>query len=63
MQTAYSLSDIEVGLLLPGISINTNGAEDPFPIEQMQIGQYNGQYWALQGDVVSFEGETASFVG
>jgi branched-chain amino acid transport system substrate-binding protein len=63
MEKAYSLSDLEIGLLLPGISINTNGAEDPFPIEQMQIGQYNGQFWALQGDIVSFEGETGDLTG
>ncbi len=62
MERAYSLSDLEVGLLLPGITVNTNGAEDPFPIEQMQIGQYNGQFWDLQGEITSFEGETASFV-
>jgi branched-chain amino acid transport system substrate-binding protein len=63
MQTAYSLDNLELGLLLPGITINTNGEEDPFPIEQMQIGQYNGQYWELQGDIVSFEGKTGEYVG
>ncbi|WP_208029580.1 ABC transporter substrate-binding protein [Rhabdothermincola sediminis] len=62
MQTAYSLQDVQVGLLLPGITINTNGAQDPFPIEQMQIGQYNGQYWDLQGELTSFEGTSGQFV-
>lgn len=62
METAYTLSDVQVGLLLPGISINTNGEEDPFPIEQMQIGRYNGQYWELQGDLTSFEGKSQQFV-
>jgi branched-chain amino acid transport system substrate-binding protein len=63
METAYSWDNLELGLLLPGISINTNGAEDPYPIEQMQIGQYNGQYWDLQGDIVSFEGQTKEYIG
>ena len=63
METAYSWDNLEVGLLLPGITINTDGAEDPFPIEQMQIGQYNGQYWELQGDIVSFEGQTKEYIG
>jgi branched-chain amino acid transport system substrate-binding protein len=63
MEKAYTLSDLEVGLLLPGISINTNGAEDPFPIEQMQIGQYNGSFWELQGEVVSFEGQSGEYAG
>jgi branched-chain amino acid transport system substrate-binding protein len=63
METAYSWDNLEVGLLLPGITVNTNGAEDPFPIEQMQIGQYNGQYWELQGDIVCFEGKTKDYIG
>jgi branched-chain amino acid transport system substrate-binding protein len=63
MQTAYSLQDLQVGLLLPGATVNTNGAEDPFPIEQMQIGIYNGTFWDLQGELVSFEGKTSEYVG
>jgi branched-chain amino acid transport system substrate-binding protein len=63
MQKAYSLSDVQVGLLLPGISINTNGAEDPFPIEQMQVAQYNGSYWQLEGELTSFEGKTLDYTG
>jgi branched-chain amino acid transport system substrate-binding protein len=63
METAYSLNDVMVGLLLPGISINTNGEEDPFVIEQMQIGIYNGEYWDLQGELTDFEGRSGDFVG
>ena len=63
MQQAYSLSNLQVGLLLPGITITTQGSKDPYVIEQMQIGQYNGQYWDLQGNVVSFEGKTADYSG
>ena len=63
MQTAYSLSNLQVGLLLPGATVNTNGAEDPFPIEQMQIGIYNGTFWDLQGGLVSFEGKTSDYIG
>jgi branched-chain amino acid transport system substrate-binding protein len=61
MEAAWSLTDETPGLLLPGISINTAGSSDPYVIEQMQIGQYNGDYWDLQGDVVSFEGQTGDF--
>jgi branched-chain amino acid transport system substrate-binding protein len=63
METAYSLQNISLPLLLPGITVNTNGTTDPFPIEQLQIGQYNGQFWQLQGNVISFEGQTNQFVG
>lgn len=62
MEAAYSLSDVVVGLLLPGISVNTNGAEDPFPIEQMQIAKYNGQFWELEGELTSYEGKTLDYV-
>ncbi len=61
MQTAWSLSNLTPGLLLPGISINTAGSDDPYVIEQMQIGQYNGNFWDLQGQVVSFEGKTRDY--
>ncbi|MEJ5256084.1 MAG: ABC transporter substrate-binding protein [Acidimicrobiales bacterium] len=61
METAYSLKDVQVGLLLPGVTINTDGAKDPFPIEQMQIGRYNGKYWELVGELTSLEGKSGQF--
>ena len=61
MQAAWSLSRKTPGLLLPGISINTDGSKDPYVIEQMQIGQYNGNFWDLQGQVISFEGKTSDY--
>jgi len=61
MQAAYGLQNETPGLVLPGISINTAGSKDPYVIEQMQIGQYNGNYWALQGQVVSYEGKTSQY--
>jgi branched-chain amino acid transport system substrate-binding protein len=61
MQAAYSLQNETPGLLLPGISINTAGSKDPYVIEQMQVGQYNGSYWDLQGSVISFEGKTSQY--
>jgi branched-chain amino acid transport system substrate-binding protein len=61
METAYSLKDQTPGLLLPGISINTAGSKDPYPIEQMQVAQYNGTVWQLQGEVISFEGKTTEY--
>ncbi|MGZ4692336.1 MAG: ABC transporter substrate-binding protein [Acidimicrobiales bacterium] len=61
MQAAYSLQNESPGLLLPGISINTSGSNDPYVIEQMQVGQYNGSYWNLLGPVISFEGKTVNY--
>jgi branched-chain amino acid transport system substrate-binding protein len=56
MNAAWSLDNIELPLLLPGITVNTEGADDPFPIEQMQLGKYNGTYWVLEGEIFDNEG-------
>jgi branched-chain amino acid transport system substrate-binding protein len=49
--------EYELPLALPGISVKT-GEGDTFPIEAMQIAQFNGGVWELQGEVLDFEGET-----
>jgi branched-chain amino acid transport system substrate-binding protein len=63
MTRAYNLKNVQLPLLLPGISVNTNGTTDPYPIEQMQIGIYGvkGPYWDLQGQVESFEGTSGQY--
>jgi branched-chain amino acid transport system substrate-binding protein len=47
----------ELPLALPGVSVKT-GEGDYFPIEAMQVAQFNGGTWELQGDVIDYEGET-----
>lgn len=44
-------------LSLPGIDVIT-GDGDYFPIEAMQLQQFNDGGWELIGDVISYEGET-----
>lgn len=61
MNTAYHLDGVEAGLLLPGITATTNGDEDPFPIESMQIGVYNGDFWELEDKLYDFEGQSGGF--
>jgi len=41
-------------ILLPGVEVKT-GDGDGYPIEAMQIQQFNGQRWELQGKVVTAE--------
>ena len=53
MRQAASL-DLELGMLLPGIRIKT-GPNDYFPIEQMQMTRFNGEYTELFGPVLSGE--------
>jgi branched-chain amino acid transport system substrate-binding protein len=54
MREAANLRDLELGMLLPGIKINT-GPNDYFPIEQMQMTRFNGKYTELFGPVLSSE--------
>jgi branched-chain amino acid transport system substrate-binding protein len=50
MKQAASLKELALPLFLPGIKINT-GPDDFFPIEQMQLAKFDGERWALFGDV------------
>ena len=52
LKQAADLKNLELGLLLPGIAINT-GPSDYFPIKQMQLSRFNGEkrraYWIGDG--------------
>jgi branched-chain amino acid transport system substrate-binding protein len=52
MQQAASLKDLELGMLLPGIKINTSET-DFYPIKQMQMQRFNGERWQSIGPVMS----------
>jgi branched-chain amino acid transport system substrate-binding protein len=54
MRQAASLKDLELGMLLPGIKINT-GPNDFAPIKQMQMERFNGASWELFGPVMTGE--------
>jgi branched-chain amino acid transport system substrate-binding protein len=54
MRQAAHLRDFELGLLLPGIKINTSPT-DYFPVEQMQMSRFNGEYGELFGPVIAGE--------
>jgi branched-chain amino acid transport system substrate-binding protein len=54
MKQAASLKNVEFGLLLPGIKINTSPT-DFFPIEQEQMARFTGENWELFGQVISGE--------
>jgi branched-chain amino acid transport system substrate-binding protein len=57
MKQATSLKNFELGLLLPGIKINT-GPTDYYPIEQMQMSRFNGEHGELFGKPISGEIDT-----
>jgi branched-chain amino acid transport system substrate-binding protein len=52
MKQAASLKTLELGMLLPGIKINTS-ASDFYPIKQMQMQRFTGERWESIGPVMS----------
>jgi branched-chain amino acid transport system substrate-binding protein len=54
MKQAANLKDYETGMALPGIKINTSPT-DFYPIEQMQMGRFDGQSFVPFGPVLSGE--------
>jgi len=51
MRQAANLKNVELPLLLPGIKINT-GPTDFAPIEQEQLAKFDGERWAIFGELV-----------
>ncbi len=54
MKQAASMHQLEVPMLLPGIKINTS-ATDFYPIQSVRLAKFDGEKWALFGDVLSNE--------
>ena len=54
MKQAANLKDFRTEVLLPGIKINTSPT-DFYPIEQMQMGRFNGESFVPFGPVLSGE--------
>jgi branched-chain amino acid transport system substrate-binding protein len=54
MKQATSLKNVELGMLLPGMRINT-GPNDFAPIKQMQMERFNGERYELFGPIMTGE--------
>src|SRR5471030_1596247 len=54
MKQAASMRQFQAPLLLPGIKINTS-ATDFYPIQSVRLAKFDGEKWALFGDVLSNE--------
>jgi branched-chain amino acid transport system substrate-binding protein len=50
MKQAANVKDLGLPLLLPGIKVNT-GPTDFYPVEQEQLARYDGERWALFGEI------------
>jgi branched-chain amino acid transport system substrate-binding protein len=54
MKQAASLKDVELGMLLPGIKVNTSPT-DYYPLEELQMRRFNGEGWENFGPIISGE--------
>jgi branched-chain amino acid transport system substrate-binding protein len=52
MKQAANIKDQHLGMLLPGITVNT-GPNDFFPIKQLQMMRFKGESWELFGPVMN----------
>lgn len=60
LESARSLDAVELPMLRDGITVST-GEDDPFAIESLQIGRFDGSIYQPVGEVISYEGETGEF--
>ncbi|WP_018236904.1 ABC transporter substrate-binding protein [Ensifer sp. BR816] len=60
METARNLQGVELDLLRSGIALNTKSGEDVYPIESLQLFQFDGSAYKPLGQLMSFEGKTPS---
>jgi ABC-type branched-subunit amino acid transport system substrate-binding protein len=57
LKAARNMKNVELGLLYPGIKMTT-GPGDQFPIEAMQLFQFNGEAYEPVGKLIDYEGKT-----
>ncbi|MEO8936222.1 MAG: ABC transporter substrate-binding protein [Burkholderiaceae bacterium] len=64
MQAARNQCGVEIMGLLPGIKLCTQGAKDPFPIESMQMAQFDGTRFEPIGPIITrYEGNAPALAG
>jgi hypothetical protein len=58
MNAARNMNKVELGLLYPGITMTTKAGSDNFPIEAMQLFQFDGEAYKPIGKLIDYEGRT-----
>ena len=53
-----NMNQVKVPLLLDGVTLTTKGAQDGYPIESVQMGQFDGEKFVPIGSVINYEGKT-----
>ena len=54
MRQAANLKGVDLGMLLPGITVNTSPT-DYYPLEELQMRRFNGEGWENFGPIISGE--------
>ncbi len=52
MRAVRNLHEVEVPMLLPGITMTTKATEDAFPLEALQLTRFEGESWKRFGEVI-----------
>jgi branched-chain amino acid transport system substrate-binding protein len=52
MRKAASMKDVKLGMLLPGMTLNT-APDDYFPTKQARVVRFNGTVWEPVGDLIT----------
>lgn len=63
MNALYSLDNTTFGLLRDEVTVNTDGAKDPWAVEGFRIAQREGDGWVEKSPVTNWEGKSNSFSG
>lgn len=63
MNTAWFQDDVSYGLVVNGITWNTNGEEDPFGFEQLQFIKRTGGQWVPEGEPVDYSEQLRDQLG
>lgn len=58
MGVVRNMDKIQLGLLYPGITMTTKTGSDNFPIEAMQLFQFDGEAYKPVGKLIEYEGRT-----
>jgi len=58
LETVFNIQKWDNPLLLDGIKLNTKAGSDIFPIEALQLYQFDGQKYVPVGKLLDFEGTT-----
>jgi branched-chain amino acid transport system substrate-binding protein len=63
MNAMYALDGSEVGLARKGVVAHTDGADDPWALEQLRMVQRKGGQWNEVEALVDYDGQSNEFAG